>query len=134
MMMPDFERYNGEYEQNMHSMTIGQTPSRLPAIKARNSTLDKYDTNRSSQNRYQSSKSLTKTPIKVLKNYDQQFDAYEMKRHNPTFKNGSSGMQGIMSTGNLPSAYSPTRAEQLHSIEKKMRKVDHVIDGYYGNI
>ena len=88
---PDFDRFNGEYDQGMHSMTIGQTPSRLPAIKNRNTTLDKYDSNRSSQNRYQS-KSLSKTPVKILKNYDQQFDAYEMKRLNPAFKNGSNGM------------------------------------------
>ena len=62
LLMP---QYDGEYNhgnsfQNLHSMTIGQTPSRLPAIKNRNTTLDKYDSNRTSQNRYQS-KSLTKT-------------------------------------------------------------------------
>ena len=59
----------------------------------------------------------------VQQKFNQQFQAYEMKFNNPSFKNQSSGVGSSLSSNKF---HSPSKVQQFEIIEQKLSKISHL--------
>ena len=69
-------------------------------------------------------------PNLVAARLESQLSSYNLRRHNPAFKNVSRGVSGVLTGGSTEEGHypMPTKRNQLESIEHKLSKLSHVLD------
>ena len=85
----------------------------------------------SSQKEYQRIKKLGGQATQALRqNYNEKVNKYEIERQAPTFKNGSRNVKSLLSLNDDggDDAYYPSKEEQFAQIERKMAKINHLLD------